>query len=402
MRHIFAAILTLFLLQQTVVSQSNPDDYLKAMSLMTMKKYDSSLHYFNEVISSKPNDYDAIFQRGLAYYYLNNYPAANKDFRTVDQRYKGRASLMLAKTEIKLNHPDIAVNHLRKHLDSRYKLPEQEILLDPDLAAIENTSAWKQLWKEKEWYQPIDKQLQEARYLMSIDENLEALNLLTTLEKQGSKRTLVHQYKAEIYLATGNNKAAEEELTKSIKFDFRNLDAVKLRAELYYKGGAYEDALNDCQNILRQEPSSFEHYILSARLNTALKNYDKALENIETYKRLFPGADEAYYEEAKIHFANKKYLNAISALNKALELEDGEAKYYYARGLAYAETGTHKYAARDFSMSLDLDPLSADTWFAKGLTDMELGDKNAACFDFRKALQYDNFEAREYIERICK
>ncbi len=67
MRNLFAAILFLFLVQQTVVCQSTSSDYLKARSLLAMEQYDSSLHSLNKVIRYQGNDYDAIYYRGLTY-----------------------------------------------------------------------------------------------------------------------------------------------------------------------------------------------------------------------------------------------------------------------------------------------------------------------------------------------
>jgi tetratricopeptide (TPR) repeat protein len=400
MKRYIIIILTLSIFQQSYC-QKKSYDYLKARSHMGTENYDSSLYYYNRVIKSEPKNYDAIFQRGMVLYQLNMFPSAKRDFRQVNQRYKAKASLMLAKTELHLNHPEIAINFLREHLESPYRIPEKDILLDQEFGSLEETSLWNNLWREKEWYLPVEVELQEAKYLMASGDYLEALNIFQKLEKQALKKSLVHQYKGEIYMLTGNTKAALSELTKSIKSDYRNLEAIKLRAELYYESENYRDALSDCQNILRQDPASFEHYILSAKIKSELKDFDGALKDINIYRKIFSSADKGYYEEGNIHFLRGKYLNAITSYNHALELNEGEALYYYARGLSYAATSTHKYAVRDFSMSLDLDPVSADTWYAKGLTDIELGDKEAACFDFRKAAQYGIFKAREYVEVLC-
>ena len=71
-------------------------------------------------------------------------------------------SFYLAKTEVKLNHPEQALKYLRIHLSSRYKKNEEEILLDEDLSALEGTSGWQQLWNEKKWFSNEDKEFQEA------------------------------------------------------------------------------------------------------------------------------------------------------------------------------------------------------------------------------------------------
>ena len=65
-------------------------------------------------------------------------------------------SFYLAKTEVKLNHPEQALKYLRNHLSSRYKMPEDEIMLDEDLSQLEGTPGWQQLWNEKKWYSQED------------------------------------------------------------------------------------------------------------------------------------------------------------------------------------------------------------------------------------------------------
>ncbi|MDX2413803.1 MAG: tetratricopeptide repeat protein [Bacteroidales bacterium] len=401
MKRFILIILAIGIFQQSYC-QKKSFDYLKARSHMEMENYDSALYYFNRLINKVPKNFTAIYERGMVHYYLNMFPSADKDFRLVNQRYKERASLMLAKTELRLNHPEIAIKYLREHLESSYRIPEKDLLLDPELSSLEGTSLWNELWREKEWYLPVEVEIQEARYMMNSGNHLEALNILQKLEKQGLKRSQIYQCKAEIYLLTGNVKAAESELTKSVKANYRNLEAVKMRASLYYESGDYEDALADCENILRQDPASFDLLILSAKTKSKLEDHEGALKNITLYRAMFPNDDKGFYEEGNIYFAQGKYLKAIPCFNHALDLNKGEATYYYARGLSYAASNTHKYAVKDFSMSLDLDPLSAEAWYAKGLTEIELGDMEAACFAFRRATQYGIVKARAQVEKLCK
>ncbi len=73
---------------------------------------------------------------GLCHFNMNNFPAAREAFYEAEKRREGMGSLYLAKTEVKLNHPELALKYLRIHLSSRYKIPEKEILLDPDLSQL--------------------------------------------------------------------------------------------------------------------------------------------------------------------------------------------------------------------------------------------------------------------------
>lgn len=395
-----ALIIPMFMFQ-LVSGQQDPDALLRAKALMEVNKYDSAIHYLAVAAEDDPGDIEVIFNRGLCYFEQKQYNQALEDFIFVNRKRNGRASLMLAKTEARLNRPELAVKYLREHLGSYNKVPEKDILLDKDLALIESSDAWISLWREREWYSTYDRELQEITYLQESGQELEAINRLRELDRKGYKRTVVNQHLAELYRGSGNNKAALDAVDKAIGADTRNTEALKLRIDLLVEQGEFEDASRDCSRLLRMAPDAFEYYLVAGKIHSQLDEYDAAVGAVGTYLDLYPRSHAALNELGEIHYAAGKYLDALSTFNKALELDKGTAAYYYNRGRTYAATRTYRYAEKDFSMALDLDPLDSDTWFAKGLTDLELGNTDTACFDFRKALQYGKYEAREYLDRHC-
>ncbi|MCF8345744.1 MAG: tetratricopeptide repeat protein [Bacteroidales bacterium] len=400
MKHIIFIIM-LFLLR-IASGQGDVTPYLKGRSLMLDNKYDSALQYIEKAFAEKPGNTEIAFQRGVCHFKLKQYDHAIADFLFVNNRRPGMASLMLAKTEVRLNHPEIAIKYLREHLSSYYKTAEKKILLDDDLSVLESTKAWKSLWQERSWYTPFDKGLQEALYMRSQGDYLQAINQLSELDEKGFNRSEVNQHLAEIYLQLNNQNAAEDALDKSILSDSRNTEALKLRIDLYINKGKYEDARKDCDRLLQQAPDEFEHYLVSGRIHSMLGNYSEALERVNFYLQIYPGSHRANNEKGLIHYQEGRYLDALKSFNSALKNYEGNAAYFYNRGRAYSATGTYSYAAKDFSMALDLDPKDAETWFYKGLAEIELGDADNACFSFRKALQYGKPEAAAHIRKTCK
>jgi tetratricopeptide (TPR) repeat protein len=400
-----AIIIILFMFQQVtgqqVTVRQDPGALLRARALMEVNMYDSANHYLEAAAAKDPGSIDVIYNRGICYFEQAQYNKAREDFIFVNRKRSGMASLMLAKTEAHLHHPELAVKYLREHLGSYYKLPEKDILLDKDLALIESSDAWVSLWREREWYSPYDQELQEAVYLRESGDYPEAINRLRDLDRKGYRRTVVNQHLAELYRASGNNKAAIEALNKAIGADSRNMEALKQRIDLLVETGDFEDAAKDCSRLLRQAPDAFEYYLVAGKIHSQLGTYNTAVNSVNTYLDLYPRSHAAMNVLGEIHFAAGKYLDALSSFNKALDLEKGTATYYYNRGRTYAATRTYRYAEKDFSMALDLDPLDPDIWFAKGLTDLELGYMDTACFDFRKALRYGKYEARKYLDRHC-
>lgn len=393
-------ILALFLFQQAA-SQTGTDPYLEARAMMQKEHFDAAAALLHQAVEKQPGNLEYIYQRGICYFNLKQYDQALSDFLYVNKRTTGKGALMLAKTEARLHHPELALKYLREHLGSYYKLPEKEILLDKDLELLSDNPGWKALWKEREWYSEDDRKLQEAEYLKKNGDYLEAINLLRDLDGKGFKRSAVNQNLAEIYTILNNPKAAEDALEKALSVSPGNPEALKMRIDLSIASENYEQAVKDCNILLRQAPETFDYYLVSGRLYSKLDNYDRALEQVSLYLDLFPDSAPAMNVLGTIHYQEGKYLDALRTFNQLIEMEKGEPEYFCNRGKTYAATHTYTYAARDFSMALDLDPKNPDTWFEKGLAELELDDLKSACFSFRKAFQYGKYEASEYLSKYC-
>jgi tetratricopeptide (TPR) repeat protein len=395
-------ILCFLILFMAATVSGQKDPYLAGRAKMIQGSHDSARVYFEEALDQTPGDADLFYFLGITHFALGNYPAAREAFYETEVRKKGMGSLYLAKTEVKLSHPEQAFKYLRVHLASRYKIEESEILLDSDLSQLEKLPEWQQMWAEKSWYSTSDKTYQEALYLKNNGQPLEAVNLLNQLEKQGYERSRVQFEKASIYAELGNLKAARSALKDATRSDVRNLDAFQELARYQVEQGDHKEAIKGLDRVIRQDPARFEAYRLRADARSAAGDLPGALEDMDLYLTYFPENDGAIYQKGMIHYDHGKFLNAIQDFNRALELNRGESGYYFARGMAYASTGTTRYADKDFSMALDLDPLNGEIWFEKAKASERLGNREDACHGYRKAFQYGVFEAREYLDKLCK
>ncbi len=377
------------------------DPYLSGRASMSRGDYHSAVIALDRALDEKKGDTGILYQLGICYFRLNNNAAAWDAFYEVEKRRKGMGSLYLAKTEVRLNHPELALKYLREHLSSDYKIPEKEILLDKELSSLEGKKGWQQLWNEKAWYSQEDKEFQEAQFLKENGAALEAINLLNKLEKKGYERSKVQAEKAEVYALLGNPKAARSELRSAIKSDVRNLDAAFRLASFQLEEGDAEEALLGLNRVIRQEPDRFEAYLLRAKAKSAQGDLPGAEKDLDLYLTYFPDHHQAHYQKGIIQYEHGKYLDAIQSFNRALEMDDGKANYYFARGRAYATTGTTIYAEKDMAMALDLDPYNGEIWFEKGKLLQRLGKQEDACFCYQQAFRYGVYEAGEILEKQC-
>lgn len=396
-----AVFMAVSLKAQTAPADDRPDLYLMGRACMEKEQYDSALYHLEKALEQKPGDVDILYHLGICHFTLKQYPAAHDDFYEVERRRKGMASFYLAKTEMRLNRPVMALNYLRTHLDSRYRVPEKQILLDEDLSRLEQMTGWQELWNEKNWYGSGDQEFQEAMFLKNSGNTLEALNMLNRLDAQGYQRSRVRLEKALIYAGLGNRKAARSEIRSAAKSDVRNLDAVQLLALYQVEDGAYEEAITGLSRVIRLDPARFDAYLQRAGARSLNGDMDGALEDLDRYLVYFPLDDSAVYQKGMIQFTHGRYLDAIHSFNRALKLNTGKAEYYFARGRTYAATGTTRYAENDMAMALDLDPSNGQIWFEKGKLAARLGKRQDACHCYERAFRYGIYEARDYLEKNC-
>jgi tetratricopeptide (TPR) repeat protein len=385
-----------------VLGFGQTDHYLAGRACMEDGLYDSALFHLDKALQQNPGTTELYYQMGICYFTLKNYPAAREAFYESEKRSKGLGSFYLAKSEIKLNHQQQALKYLRIHLSSRYKKSESEILLDEDISTLDGLPGWQQLWNEKRWYTNRDIEFQDAMFLKSQGNYLEAINQLNALEKQGYKKSIVLYEKADIYQELGNMKATRSALKDAAKSDVRNLDALQKLALVQAADGDAEVAVEELDRVIRQDPARFDAYVQRAEARSQTGDLTGAMSDMMLYLTYFPKDDSALYRQGLIQFQHGKYLDAIQSFNRSLALNKGEAAYYFARGRTYAATGTTRYADKDMSMALDLDPLNGEIWFEKGKLADQLGVVGNACYCYRKAYQYGIFEAGELINKRCR
>ena len=395
------ASLLLTLLLFSVQGFGQKDHYLAGRACMDDEMYDSALFHLEIALAHNPGNAELYYQMGITYFTLKNYPEARDAFYETEKRRKGMGSFYLSKSEIRLSHPQQALKYLRIHLSSRYKKSESDILLDEDISTLEGSPGWQDLWEEKRWYTSVDQEFQDAMFLKSQGDYLEAINMLNKLEKQGYKKSKVQSEKADIYKELGNLKASQSALKDAVKSDIRNLDALQQLAVMQTADGDAEEALEGFNKVIRQDPARFEAYLQRAEAFSQTDDLSAALSDMELYLTYFPENDSAIYRKGLIQFEHGRFLDAIQSFNRSLALNQGEASYYFARGLTYAATGTTRYAEKDMSMALDLDPLNGEIWFEKGKLDDQLGNSQSACHCYQKAYQYGIFEAGELINKRC-
>lgn len=376
--------------------------YLTGKAKLESGQNDSALYYIDKSLELNFNNPDAFLNKGLALYRLSQYKMAIQQFDKVEKASKGEASIWIARCYAELGDASHCVEALQAHLTSNYRLPESTLLLDPALSKLENDPQYIDFWKNGSWYTGFDQTLAEAGYLTKLKKYPEALDVLSDGLGKGYRKAPIYAKRAEIYMLSGNEKLALEELTKAIEFDRKNPELFTKRAELLYMAGKYKAALEDYNAAIKLDPEELRYTIGRARALSKTGNYDEAVNDMKNYLQYYPGSDSAWYYFGMINYENGNYFDALNCFSTSLKINQKDARYFAARGATYLKTRTYQYAWKDLSMALDLNPNDSESYLNKGIAAQNTGNMDDACFCFEMAKRMGNKEAFNYAEKYCK
>lgn len=377
---------------------SDPLFYGKAE--MDKGHYENAINILTEALSSGSAGNEIMFNLGQCYYQAGNYRSAIHYFLLAENRQKNVASYWLARSYAMINRNDSAIIYLRANLSSLNKMPESTIKLDPAFNRLENTIAWRDIWKE-EWYNEFEILIAEISYLTDEKEYMEALDLIDLNIANYAQRHQLFGARGKIFLELNNLSSAITAFTRAIEINGTQPEYYTSRAKAYSGLRKYDLAVSDLIKALDIVPYNFPLYFERSRMYDYVSNYDRALDDMNYYITLFPDDIQAIFFKGKIYFDQGNYLKALEIFNKCLSIDRSNAEFFAARADTYLKTNTLKYAIQDYGMALDLDPRNPDTYLNRGIARLNLNDRKGACNDWEKAARLGSPDAVRMLNEYC-
>jgi len=397
---VITCIIGVFGLHYNLYAQPNDMNLLRGVAAFMQNDNTKAIKYFSDVINSDSSKVDLFIRRGKAYLNAGLVKEALNDFQKAEKIKAGTASLQIAECYAMEKQPSIAVSYLQNHLKSVNREPEAVIKLDKNFQGIENTDAWKGLWKQ-DWYSKNEQITAEAEYLINTDEYVDALSLLNKSLSKNAKHHEWYFLRSSVYQNLQNLKNAIKDLDDAISLNKRHPEYYAARAALLMQDNKYKQAVEDLNRSLKLDPTQLSLYKERAEALRKAKKLDAALSDIRLFNELFPHDTKGLATEGMILYDMEKYTESIKTYSQCIELDHAVPEYYYDRGLSYLETRDYAAAIYDFSQALDLNPRYADAWYHKGITKMYNGDAEGACFDMKKAAELGHKEAYNQASTLC-
>ena len=397
------SIIFILLLIVTGISfaQKSKDYYLSAVAKMKTSQTDSAIYFLNMAILQEPDNHQYYLHRGEIKYSAGRYDEAVKDFENIDPLRTSMADLWLAKCYARLDNNEMAIEYLKRHLESGSRLNQKEIKKDEAFDRLQLTDEWHQLW-QSEWYTDEELLEDDIDFLISREKYLEALTLIDEKLKDSKNPEFLHQYRARIEDLQGNYRASAKDWSEVINRDKDEYRLYKERGTAFLNSGKFRESADDFSKAIRLEPADFELYLLRAKANKGQNDLKSAAQDLSIYLTYFPDDETVLLLSGELQYEGGNYVDALRSFNRCLMLDDSNPKYYKARGKTYLQTRFYKYAIEDLSMSLDLNNTDGETYYFKGLARYYSGDKSGACDDWKESALLGEAKAVEQLINNCQ
>lgn len=315
---------------------------LRASAHASLGQYAGARDDFSSVLSSNPQNTDALVGRADASLHMHDYERAATDCDAILKLKPDLASALAMRA--------VAFAHSDKFADS-----------------LRDCMQFFQVSKDEK--ARIDIQATRALVNFKLGRPADAMKDLDAVLAAGQAKPGLRLLRAQCDLALEKTADAVDDLTAELKLDPNSVEALKLRANAYLKLNKQKEALTDLNAVLEQAPSA-QLYITRAGIYTDLKEYEPAVDDYDRSMTMKPPTAELKAKRAEAWELLKKYkpmvatikeniANAAGAASSVPQLQQG-ADALTARGYKLYRAGKLDDAIDALSAAVRANPSSGD------------------------------------------
>ena len=181
------------------------------------------------------------------------------------------------------------------------------------------------------------------------------------------------------------------------------------RAQINFRNGAYDWAIEDFSAFIRLNPNSVAalnerglSYAKQGEYDRAIADYTEAIRLDRVSVGPYINRSSAYEKKGELDKALSDFraVGSTTASEDINRVERAIVKALNDRGLSYAKKDEHDRAIADYTEAIRLDRGSALSYSNRGSAYEKKGELDKALADFREALNNGNTTASEDINRI--
>ena len=329
-RILFLALL-MALLTICTYGQNGKKFYKAGSEFVDNLKYEDAIVQFTSAIGAEPSNANYYYARGMAYEALLKNKEAKSDFEKAIVFEPKNVDVLVSLGAVcnKMGDFTSALGFLNRasHLDKRNSTVYPEKVLT----------------------------------LMGLEKYDQALRCSDTALI--IKDTPMNYYwRGIVYTKLNNDVSARKELEKAISKDKKLPEPRLALAELLLKTNDAQGALDQCNEVLKNDDRNTDAYMMRSRV----------------YKK------------------NLDYPSAINDISKNILIEPTNPDFYLFRGMCYQDFNQHTNAINDFTKYISLNPNNPDAFFARAKSYEEIMNYDKAMDDYKKITVLSEFDPKAH------
>lgn len=352
MKRFFITLVVVFVALQISFAQFNVEHLLQTgVRDVIDGKYHDAIKKFNTILEVKPNNWQAIYLRGIAKFYLGDTYGAQCDFTT-----------------------GIGINSVFSEF---YLLRGGTYQMQSDYTkALED-------YNEAESLDPANPSVYVNKGLIYAIQSdyAEAIRLLTKSLTLKNDYAEPYLYRGFCYTEIKDFENAAKDINKAIsinKFDDR---AFIWRGKMQYDKGEYDFAINDFSRALAIAPDNSLTYFYRAITYYEKKNYNNAIADLDSVLSISPNNDLALYNRALLNYEIGLPDKALADLERVLRIKPNNVIARYNKATIHLELNQYPKAITELSQIVEQYPDFLYAYYARAEARMSMGDMRGAMGD---------------------
>jgi regulator of sirC expression with transglutaminase-like and TPR domain len=180
----------------------------------------------------------------------------------------------------------------------------------------------------------------------------------------------------------------------------KNQFALPNRAKAYAESGDIQNALDDLNRAIRENPLSSLAYIGRAQVYIQVQKYEEAIKDLDNYIKIKPDSPNGYGDRCGAHLQLGNAQQAINDCSRAIELNPKNEVAFNNRGFAHFLSGETDKAINDYSEAISLNPMDPGFYRNRGIAYLKAGKKDESIKDLQKAVKLGDSKTRELLRKI--
>ncbi|RIB16637.1 hypothetical protein C2G38_2189335 [Gigaspora rosea] len=205
-----------------------------------------------------------------------------------------------------------------------------------------------------------------------------------TFNENSDEEINISKLKSQQKFRTSNS--IRRKFFKTPKFLYSSL---RKKANIAYKLGEFETAINALTEILEEYPTSYSLQCYRAKVYIECNKFHEALEDLDSAIEQKPNKFEAYLLRGITYFKMNKYKESLDDLTRSLEIEPNNAAALGHCGITYYMMKEYDESLWDLTKSLEIEPNNVSVLNHRGIIYYMKKEYDKSLLDLTKSLEIE-------------